>query len=244
MVDPFAAHLCGAEGLAIGRALEAEGRAHDAIAIRTRVIDERLALAAARDGLEEVVLLGAGLDARAHRLSWPEALRFLECDHEALLAWKRVRLGELAARVGYRSLDLRDLAAVEALFAELGPRRRVVVLEGVVAYLEEPVARALLGVIARAPGRARVIADVGGGAWSALFGRRIPATAERAGAPYRTRIAHGRRFFEEAGLHVEADVSLVAWDAARPEPRFRLPWITRLMPGVRDVARVIDAVSA
>ena len=223
--------------------MEAEGRAHDAIAIRTRVIDERLARAAGRDGLEEVVFLGAGLDARAHRLAWPDALRIVECDHGALLAWKRARLGEAAARVDYRSLDLRDLSAVEALFGERGQRRRVVVLEGVIAYLEEPLARALLGVVARAPGRSRVIADVGGGAWSALFGRRIPSTVERSGAPYRTRIARARRFFEDVGLRVEGDVSLVAWDAARPEPRFRLPWTARLVPGVGDVARVIDAVS-
>ena len=45
MRDPFAAPLCGPEGLALGAAMEAEGAAQASIAVRTRVIDERLAVA-------------------------------------------------------------------------------------------------------------------------------------------------------------------------------------------------------
>jgi methyltransferase (TIGR00027 family) len=247
VVDPLAERLCGREGLAIGRAMEAEGAAHASVVVRTRIFDERIAVAVALDGAREVVLLGAGLDARAHRLALGRDVRFVEADFAEVLAWKRARLAEHesgAVNVEQRPVDLTDADAVDALLTSLGDRSRVLVLEGVLAYLTEPQVRALLAAIARAPGRNRVLADVGGGAWSALFGGRIRGVAGRRGAPYRTQLARARAFFERAGYRVEADISLVAWDAARSEPRFRIPWSARLVGGLNDVARVIDAVPA
>lgn len=244
VVDPLAERLCGPEGLAIGRAMEAEGAAHASIVVRTRILDERIAIAVALGGAREVVMLGAGLDARPHRLALGADVRFVESDFAEVLAWKRARLAglEAAVQVEHRALDLADADAVGALLASLGDRSRVLVLEGVLAYLAEPQVRALLEVIARAPGHNRVLADVGGGVWSALFAGRIRAVAARCGAPYRTQLARAGAFFERAGYRVEADVSLVAWDAARSERRFHVPWTARLAFGVRDVARVIDAV--
>lgn len=245
VVDPLAERLCGPEGLAIGRAMEAAGAAHASIVVRTRVLDERIAVAVALDGAREVVLLGAGLDARAYRLALGADVRFVETDFAEVLAWKRARLAGRdggGVSVEQHALDLADADAVGALLDSLGHRRRVVVLEGVLAYLTEPQVRALLRVIARAPGHNRVLADVGGGVWSALFAGRIRAVAARGGAPYRTQLARAGAFFERAGYRVEADVSLVEWDAARSERRFHIPWSARLVGGVRDVARVVDAV--
>jgi methyltransferase (TIGR00027 family) len=245
VVDPLAERLCGPDGFAIGRAMEAEGAAHASIVVRTRVLDERIAVAVALGGAREVVLLGAGLDARAYRLALGAEVRFVESDFAEVLAWKRARLAGLdtgGVQVERRALDLADAEAVGAMLASLGDRSRVVVLEGVLAYLDEAQVRALLAVIARAPGLNRVLADVGGGAWSALFAGRIRAVAARRGAPYRTQLARAGAFFEREGYRVEADISLVDWDAARSEPRFRIPWSARLVGGVRDVARVVDAV--
>lgn len=246
VVDPLAERLCGPEGLAIGEAMEGEGRAHASVVVRTRVVDERIAAAVALDGARDVVLLGAGLDARAFRLRLPRGVRFLETDYPELLEWKGARLAEEAPPEGVsverRPLELRDPAAVGALLRSLGDRPRVVVLEGVLAYLAPEEARALLDAIAAVDAPTRVVADVGGGLWSALFAGRVRAAVARSGAPYRTQIADARRFFERAGYQVEADVSLVAWDRARSERRFELPWTRRLAAGLDDVARVVDAV--
>ena len=46
----------------------------NSIAVRTRFFDDYL-LAAASSGCRQVVLLAAGLDARAFRLRWPGAMR-------------------------------------------------------------------------------------------------------------------------------------------------------------------------
>ncbi len=61
---------------------------------RTRLIDD-WASAAADAGMRQAVILGAGFDCRAWRLSAFRDLPILEVDHPATSAGKRRRIGEL-----------------------------------------------------------------------------------------------------------------------------------------------------
>jgi methyltransferase (TIGR00027 family) len=246
VVDPFAARLCGDDGLSIGRAFEAKGGAHDAIVVRTRIIDDLLLAALAR-GERNVLSLGAGLCARTHRLTLPLGTRFVEVDLPANVAWKERHLagtptpaGASVARFG---ADLQDPAQLEAPLRSLDGSSLFVILEGVIQYLPARDVRTLFSRLAARPLHTTVVCDVGGGAWSRFFARRVPDTTGRAGAPYLTRIDDPRAFFEPLGFQVTADVSLVEWDARRPVPRFRAPWTARLVPGFRNAARVIELVA-
>jgi methyltransferase (TIGR00027 family) len=60
---------------------------HPYIAIRTRFFDDAL-LEATAAGIRQVVILGAGLDARAFRLRWPSGTRVFELDMPELFAFK------------------------------------------------------------------------------------------------------------------------------------------------------------
>lgn len=64
--------------------------------LRTRVFDDFL-LQAVHAGARQVVLLGAGLDARAYRLDWPPGCVIFEMDREGVLAFKHRVLDALAA---------------------------------------------------------------------------------------------------------------------------------------------------
>lgn len=55
--------------------------------VRTRFFDD-YALAAARSGCRQVVLLGAGLDTRAFRLDWPTGVHVFEVEDAPVLAFK------------------------------------------------------------------------------------------------------------------------------------------------------------
>jgi len=245
VVDPFAEELCGEEGLSLGRALEHEGRAHDAIVVRTRMIDEKI-VEAYDDGHRTILVLGAGLDARPYRLALGSDVRWIEVDLPEMIAWKRQRLAKRASepRVERHALDLRDPAALAKVLRSIDRGPLLVVLEGVLAYLAPEEARTLLRTFA-ARSDTRVVCDVGGGTWARLLARRPGATAARAGAPYRLQIGNARRFFSALGFEVSSDTSLVDWDRASPRPRFahgrELPWVLRLVPGLRDVSRVIAA---
>ena len=244
IVDALAEALCGPEGLAIGRAYEASARAHEAVVIRTRVIDERIATAVTLDGHRTVLMLGCGLDARAYRLSLPSDVQFVEVDLPATMAWKESRLRGVprpALEVERRALDLADDDAMKRLLEGVArDRPLLVVLEGVLQYLPVTLVRRLFSSLAARSTKTSVICDVGGGAWARVFSRTIPRAAASRGARFVTRVSDARAFFEPLGFSVTSNVSLVEWDAARSAPRFERPWTRALLPGYRDVVRVVD----
>jgi methyltransferase (TIGR00027 family) len=117
------------------------------MAIRTRFYDNFLAGSA-----RQVVVLAAGLDARAFRLPWPRDVRLFELDLPELLAFK----DEVIATAGVTAactrvvvpVDLRDdwTAALSAAgFAADQPTSWVA--EGLLQYLSEPDKRRLLDTI-------------------------------------------------------------------------------------------------
>jgi len=64
------------------------------VAVRTRFLDELVARAVA-DGVLQVVIVGAGLDARAFRLALPRDLTVFEIDHAEVISFKQQLLDEL-----------------------------------------------------------------------------------------------------------------------------------------------------
>jgi len=107
---------------------------------RTRLIDDWL-LAAIAAGLDQLVLLGAGFDARAYRLPEAEWLRVFEVDHPATLARKRAALGRApGARLGhvvFVPVDFTRGSLAEAMKSAGYERgaRTAFVWEGVTNYL-------------------------------------------------------------------------------------------------------------
>jgi methyltransferase (TIGR00027 family) len=81
------------------------------IAIRTRFYDDYL-LAACAAGCRQVVILAAGLDARAFRLDWPAGTRLFELDLPNLFAFKETVLAQQHATTKCArtvvAVDLRD----------------------------------------------------------------------------------------------------------------------------------------
>jgi methyltransferase (TIGR00027 family) len=68
------------------------------IAARTRFAEDALAAAVDR-GIEQLVVLGAGLDTFAYRNPYPK-LRVFEVDHPDTQGWKRNRLAEAGIAIG------------------------------------------------------------------------------------------------------------------------------------------------
>ncbi len=114
--------------------------ARSSIIARTRLIDEWLC-AAMRLGLKQAVLLGAGFDTRAWRLSALAHARVFEVDHPATSAEKLKRLAALGAdfaHVRFVPVDFdRQMPADGLLQAGFDPSERAVVIwDGVTNYLQ------------------------------------------------------------------------------------------------------------
>lgn len=128
--------------------------------LRTRAIDDALA-EEARDGAPQLVILGAGLDARAHRLASLERTTIFEVDHPDTQREKRARLGEGSGRsapLHYVSVDFERDRLVDELprvgFDRL--TRATFLWEGVTMYLTAIAAQATIRAVSAlaAPGSA------------------------------------------------------------------------------------------
>lgn len=122
---------------------------------RTRLIDDALG-DALRDGVAQVVILGAGFDCRAYRIPGIDAQRVFEVDHPATLAVKQARLarrlGALPSHVTYVAVDFNRQEPCSALrLAGFDPHVRTFFLwEGVTNYLTAAAVDSTLRAIAGA----------------------------------------------------------------------------------------------
>ena len=107
--------------------------------IRTRFFDDFLLEATGR-GIEQVVILAAGLDTRPYRLAWPPGRRVFELDLPEVLAFKRRVLDRHHAVVRCDNrlvgVDLRADWATPLIAAGHRPDRSTAwLLEGLLIYL-------------------------------------------------------------------------------------------------------------
>lgn len=160
--DPWADALAGRDGVALMDRLEAAGRPpgtpasgeNPYIAIRTRFFDDFLRAATGGEaGVRQVVILAAGLDTRAFRLAWPAGVRVFELDRLDVLEMKNrlLRTGAsspVEPRCDRRAIGV-DLATEPWDEALAGAGLDVAqpsawLVEGLLAYLDEAAARAIL----------------------------------------------------------------------------------------------------
>lgn len=136
--------------------------------IRTRFIEERLEHAI-RDGVSQVVILGAGFDTRAYRLvELLKAARVFEVDQPSTQEYKKRRIRETGIEVPsnltYVPVDFRHDKLGDVL-ADAGydpSQRAFFIWEGVTMYLPEAaVEETLRWVAAQAPGSTIIFDFVG-----------------------------------------------------------------------------------
>jgi methyltransferase (TIGR00027 family) len=111
------------------------------VSARTRFLDDLL-LDATNEDVRQVVLLGAGLDARAFRLPWPGGVRVFELDTAAMLDFKQRVVDGIGARPRAQRvvirIDLREDWPGALRAAGFDPDAPVAwVVEGLLVYLDE-----------------------------------------------------------------------------------------------------------
>jgi methyltransferase (TIGR00027 family) len=152
--DPYARALAGEEGFALlSRAQQAGPWKTDGpnpyLSIRTRFFDDALLRAVEEEGYRQVVLLAAGMDARAFRLGWPEGLTLFEVDRQEIFDVKEPILQRLGARQTCPrkvvAADLADDWKRPLVAAGFDPEQPAAfLLEGLLVYLPESSVEALL----------------------------------------------------------------------------------------------------
>ena len=142
--DPLARALASEAGFAMRAAVNAEHGAPSTpgqyLTIRTRFFDDAIVEAVTSLGLRQMVLVAAGMDARAFRLDWPPGTVLFELDRADVFAEKEPMLRQLGAiplcdRRVVRC-DLAEPWAEQISAAGFDPARPAAVLiEGLLCYL-------------------------------------------------------------------------------------------------------------
>lgn len=198
--DPFARRLAGAEGEAMVRQMEKRLRGDWPMIVRTAVMDE-IILRLVGQGIDTVLNLACGLDARAWRLPLPEALRWIDVDMPGILDHKLSTLEGERPVCAYEAvrMDLSDEPARRELFGRVGAASRttLVITEGLLIYLGDTAVRSLAQDLHLVPAFQWWLSDLASPDLLRMMGRTWGK--DMGPAPFRFAPPEGPAWFASAG---------------------------------------------
>src|SRR5262245_3260389 len=202
--DPFAAKLAGTHGEAIVDNLPRGRQMAWAMIVRTQVFDEIILDRIRTGGVDLVLNLAAGLDARPWRLrQLPSSLRWVDVDLPGILDYKLETLSgeQTVCRYHAIRLDLTDSVERRALFTQLGrdAKRVLVVTEGLLIYLTPEQVGELAGDLHASQALQWWLIDLINPRLLKMIQRSWGSRLERGSAPFKFAPAEGTKFFEPFG---------------------------------------------
>jgi methyltransferase (TIGR00027 family) len=196
--DPFARALAGDRGPSIAAATATRDRTWFFTA-RTVLFDRFIAAEVSR-GVDLVINLAAGVDARPYRMALPPSLRWVEVDLPAIIEYKTSILSTAEPRCHLERipLDLADVDSRRRLFAHLGTRtaRALIISEGLIVYLSDDEVGSLATDLGAIPSFERWAADFPSPELLQLMSEHpVGQVVREAGAPFKFAPAEGADFF-------------------------------------------------
>ena len=226
--DPFARRLAGTRGEQIAAGLPFSNQVTWSWVARTYLMDQFITEQVGQ-GVDLVVNLAAGLDARPYRVALPATLQWVEVDLPELLTYKEEILGneQPTCRLERVGLDLSDENARRELFENLGCRARqaLVITEGLLIYLTAEEVGALAQDLVGPPSFQRWVLDLASPGLLRLLQRKLGPKLSQGGAVLKFGPEEGPNFFTPFGWKPN-DVRSLLKTAARLR---RLPLWMRLM---------------
>jgi methyltransferase (TIGR00027 family) len=200
--DPFAKRLAGERGRQIADAVPGAARADWAWVGRTYLFDEFI-VERLGQGVDLVVNLAAGLDARPFRMDLPAALQWVEVDLPGILDYKEAVLAGETPRCALERvrLDLSDVAARRALFERLGrqARKALILTEGLLVYLTADAVASLARDLAAPPAFHSWITDLVSPGLLRMLQKNLGPQLSRASAHLQFGPPEGPEFFAPHG---------------------------------------------
>jgi methyltransferase (TIGR00027 family) len=235
--DPFAARLAGSRGEQMARKLPAGTRGAWGWITRTYLFD-RIVLEQVAAGVDLIINLAAGLDARPYRLNLPRSLRWVEVDLPELLSWKDAMLAGETPGCDLQTvpMNLADRASRRRLLRHLGiqANRILVIAEGLLVFLAPANVTTLAKDIAETAAETRWAFDLVSPPLLRRFRRQWGRQLAPAGSHYQFGPGNGPDFFGPCGWRT-VDVHSILKTAAQ---------LGRLSPWMRLLAALPESAGA
>lgn len=137
--DPFAERLTDERGKKIADSIEGVSLYSEFAVITRTVIIDRFVYRLIEEGVDTIINLGAGLDARPYRMDLPADLDWIEVDHPGIVAHKeRVLASETPkCRLTRVAADLADEQQRKTFLENVASESKkvLIITEGVIPYL-------------------------------------------------------------------------------------------------------------
>jgi methyltransferase (TIGR00027 family) len=231
--DKYAKLFLGDEGRAVFERFRHFTRPNASNITRHRIVDDLVRARLLLDAARPVVLLGAGFDSRAYRLTGG---RWLELDAAPIITRKEellpaTRCPNPLERV---AVDFSPAALREALGAVRGSGIVTVVIEGVLMYLPPPKVDQLLEVLRKALPHHEIICDLMTERFLTRYSADVHRVLAELGAHFEGIEARPLARFREAGFAVQSRTS-IPLRAAELRAMEVSPFILRwFLPSLRD----------
>ena len=230
--DPYARRLAGPAGEEILASMPQGRKWAWPMIVRTAVMDEIVMRLITQQGVDTVLNLAAGLDARAYRLDLPRELRWIDVDLEGILSYKETALAGERPRCGVEFVraDLTDRAVRRSLFQRVGAqaKRALVIAEGLLVYLKPDDVTSLAKDLSAQPAFRWWMIDLGSPALHQFLSRTWGKQLRSGNAPMLFFPVEGTAFFAPAGWG-EAEYHPILDEALRLRRAPKMSWLWRLL---------------
>jgi methyltransferase (TIGR00027 family) len=237
--DPFAHRLAGPEGAAIVDGLRQGKAAAWAMIVRTALIDEFIRAALA-GGVDLIVNLAAGLDARPWRMELPPLLRWVDVDLPGILDYKLDVLADETPHCAYEAIraDLTGDARRREVLAEAtaDSEHALVVTEGLLIYLTREQVSAIASDLHAIPAIRSWVIDLASPRMIQWIQRSWSQHASDGAAPFQFAPEEGTDFFEPLGWREAAFRSMFE-ESFRLDRTMRMAWLIKLISRFQSRAR-------
>lgn len=229
--DPFARRLAGDRGEEIVGSMKRGRQMAWPMIVRTAVLDE-IILSRVREGVDLVVNLAAGLDARPWRLPLPPSVRWVDVDLPAILGYKTDSLRDATPVCRYEAVatDLTDAAARKALFTRLGAesKKALVVTEGLLVYLTPEQVGGLARDLHAVPSFRWWLTDFGSPRLLKMMNKMWGKSVNAGNARFQFAPAEGTAWFRQFGWR-EVEFRSMIEEAHRLKREMRMMWLWRFL---------------
>jgi methyltransferase (TIGR00027 family) len=238
--DPFARRLAGKSGEAIVDGMPRGRSMAWPMIVRTAVFDEIILDRVRSAGIDLVVNLAAGLDARPWRMPLPATLRWWDVDLPGILDYKATVLAGDTPVCQYEAIvtDLTDPRTRGALLDRVraSASRALVITEGLLIYLPAPQVRVLADALHGAPAFQWWLTDLASPRLLRMMAKGWGRTVAAGNAPFVFGPEENTQFFEASGWR-ELSFRSMLTEAHRLHREMSLSWLWRLLARLQPAAR-------
>jgi methyltransferase (TIGR00027 family) len=228
--DPFAERLAGERGHQIVREMKSGRQMAWAMIVRTAVLDELILDRIEKGGVDTVINLAAGLDARAWRLSLPPTLQWFDVDLPGMIDYKSSIMQGETPRCRYEAIavDLTNEDARAQVLHRLGgmAKTALVITEGLLVYLSAEQVTSLARALHAEPAIQWWISDIASPRLLEMLNKQWGKALAAGNAPFRFGPPDSAAYFAPLGWREVVFRSGLA-EAHRLGREMRFMWLWR-----------------